>query len=81
MNLNWFLIVVHLICLKNVSDNICICAVTCTLLRNDWIDGKCKEFKKLFRIWNVDAAHRKIREHFRERRINANIVRDKSGKR
>ena len=45
----------------------------------NWIEGKCEEVESLFKIEKVDAAHRKIRENFRERRINANIVRDFKG--
>ena len=31
-------------------------------------------------IGNLDAAHRKVRENIKERRNNANMVRDKSAK-
>ena len=51
----------------------------CRKQRNYWIERKCKEVEKLFRLGKVDAAHREIRENFRERQINANIVRDESG--
>ena len=42
--------------------------------------GKCLKVESLFNIRKVDAAHREIRENFRERRINANIVRDENAK-
>ena len=52
----------------------------CRKARNNWIEGKCKEVESLFKIGKVDAARRKIRETFKERRNNANIVRDENGK-
>ena len=48
--------------------------------RNYWIGEKCKEVETLFRIGKVDTAHIKIKENFRERRVDASIVRDKGGK-
>ena len=45
----------------------------------NWIDGKCKEVESLFRIGKVDTAHRKIKENFGEKRVNANKYRDKNG--
>ena len=52
----------------------------CRKARNNWIEGKCKDVKTLFRTGKVDAAHRKIKENFGERGANANIDRDKNGK-
>ena len=52
----------------------------CRKAQNDWIEGKCKEVESPFKVGKLDAAHRKIRENFRIRRINANIVRDENGK-
>ena len=46
----------------------------------NWIKGKCKEVETLFRIGKVDAVHRKNEENFWERRVNANIVRDRNEK-
>ena len=48
--------------------------------RNNWLEGKCKKEKTLFRVGKVDTAHRKSRQNFRERQINANIVKGKNGK-
>ena len=49
-------------------------------MRNSWIEGRCKEVESLFKIGELNAAHRKYRESFGERRNNANIVRDENGK-
>ena len=52
----------------------------CRKARNIWIEGECKEAESLFKIGKVDAARKKIRENFKERLINANIVRGGNGK-
>ena len=44
------------------------------------MEGKCKKVETLFRIGKVDAAHKKITQNFGERRVNANIVKDRNGK-
>ena len=53
----------------------------CREAQNNWIEGKCKQVETLFRTDKVNAAPRKIRENFGERRIDAKIVRDKTEKR